>query len=147
MGHMYPKNICKRLLKEVYVSKKITLKKCAEDALAKNVAVSCAEGKHKEEYVLQMAFEECLDYYISEHYYGGQKFIKILEPVFKNKTEQKIWNLWKSGEIHDLDDKEKSVYDTESAYKILDNIEIKFAKGARKKYEQKKIPYLESVTH
>jgi hypothetical protein len=140
MGHMYPKNVCKRLLKEVYISKKITLKKCVENAFTNNVAVSCAEGKHKEEYVLQMAFEECLDYYVCEHYYGGQKFIKILEPIFKNKTEQKIWNLWKSGDIHDLDD-------AESAFKILDNIEIKFAKGARKKYEHKKIPYLESVTH
>lgn len=124
MGHMYPENISKRIIDQLKKHKRITLKSFCDDAVAKRVGVSCAEGVLKEWYIIAMAYMECLDLHLKQG---------IVEPVLETKAEKTAWRLWdRSGDIDD--DKRRETFD---------NTKVRLKPG----WHNKTIRHLRSVTH
>jgi len=124
MGHMYPRNISRRIIAKLKEHKRITLKSFCDDAVAKKVSVSCAEGDHKEWYIIAMAFIECLNLHLKQ---------EVVEPVFETKAQKSAWRLWERG--GDIEDEKKR--------EIFDNTKIKLKRG----WHNKTIRHLNSITH
>lgn len=124
MGHMYPGNISRRIIKKLKEQKRITLKGFCDEAVIKRVAVSCAEGKHKEWYIIAMAFVECLNVHMMQD---------VVEPVLETKAQKAAWKSFARHGVSD-DDKRREIFD---------NTPIRLKRG----WHNKTIRHLNSITH
>lgn len=141
MGHMYPKNLSKFMIKRLYARGKVTLKELVEGATKAGEQVSCAEGKYDDDYMLSQAFEVLLGFHMKAERHRGLLFPEQVEPARPLTEEQeRVLNLFISGELYDQD------FDDSDDWRILDDIPWRFAKGARKLYLEDKIRHLESFT-
>jgi len=140
MGHAYPKNLCRIFLEQLFIQKKISIKEIVDLCVERGEELSCSEGGYKEDFMIQMAIVQIVDYYLCNHEPKQGKatpVIRIVEPLTEEQT--KIYNRFLA---NDTDDWGDDPYEG-NLWHIFDALKWEFSKGWRKRYPN--IPVLEYI--